>query len=140
MNWARLRRFSWLDTRVRFVAGAPVASALLDLGSSDGETLSHIAQLRPDLRLFAADKQGQPENYPKGCQFQHADLEREKLPWPNQSMEAITCMHLIEHLKDSTLLLLEAARLLKPGGRIYFETPHPKSLALSSPPGGAARS
>jgi SAM-dependent methyltransferase len=47
-------------------------------------------------------------------------------------------MHLIEHLHDLTLLLQEAARLLKPGGRIYFETPHPKSLALSSPAGAAA--
>ncbi len=138
MNWARLRRFPWLDTRARFVAGAQPGSALLDLGSSDGETLSHIAQLRPDLRLFAADKDGQPENYPKGCLFQRADLEQKKLPWPDQSMDAITCMHLIEHLNDLTRLLQEAARLLKPGGRIYFETPHPKSLALSSPRGGAA--
>jgi SAM-dependent methyltransferase len=46
-------------------------------------------------------------------------------------------MHLIEHLHDLTWLLREAARLLKPGGRIYFETPHPKSLTLSSPRGRA---
>lgn len=50
-------------------------------------------------------------------------------------MEAVTCMHLVEHLNDSTLLMQEAARLLKPGGRIYLETPHPKSLTLSSPRG-----
>ena len=41
-------------------------------------------------------------------------------------------MQLIEHLKDLTNLLREAARVLKNGGRIYFETPHPKSLTLSS--------
>ena len=55
MNWALLRQFPWLDTRAQFVAAAPRAGALLDLGSSDGETLRHIAELRPDLRLYAAD-------------------------------------------------------------------------------------
>lgn len=138
MNWAWLRHAPWLDTRARFVAATPVAGALLDLGSSDGETLGHIAELRPDLRLFAADKAGRPEKYPAGCQFQRMDLERDKLPWADRSMDTITCLHLIEHLNDLRLLLAETARLLKPGGRIYFETPHPKSLSLSSPRGAAA--
>jgi SAM-dependent methyltransferase len=138
MNWAWVRYFPWLDTRARFVAATPAAGALLDLGSSDGETLGHIAELRPDLRLFAADKAGCPEQYPAGCQFQAVDLERGKLPWPARSMDAITCMHLVEHLNDLTSLLAEVTRLLKPGGRIYFETPHPKSLALASPRGAAA--
>ena len=53
-------------------------------------------------------------------------------------MDAITCMHLIEHLHSLASLLAEAARLLKPGGRIYFETPHPKTLTLPSPGGTAA--
>lgn len=137
MNWSRLRHFAWVDTRARFVAGIPPAGALLDLGSSDGETLGHIAELRPDLRLFAADLVGAPEKYPAGCQFQRADLERETLPWPGGSMDAITCMQLVEHLRDLNLLMQEAARLLKPGGRIFFETPHPKTLSLPSLQGRA---
>jgi len=55
-------------------------------------------------------------------------------------MDAITCMHVIEHLHDLVNLMQETTRLLKPGGRAYFETPHPKSLILSSPPGRAAGS
>lgn len=138
MNWAHIRRVAWLDTRARFVAATPRSGTLLDLGSSDGETLGHIAELRPDLRFFATDRAGRPEHYPKGCQFQQVDLEQQRLPWPDHSMDAITCMHLIEHLKDLTLLLADIARLLKPGGRVYFETPHPKTLALPSLQGAAA--
>jgi SAM-dependent methyltransferase len=138
MNWSYLRHFPWLDTRARFVAAAPASGTLLDLGASDGETLGHIAELRPDLRLFAADKAGQPEKYPAGCEFQRADLEREKLMWPDCTMDSVTCMHLIEHLHDLTWLLAESARVLKPGGCIYFETPHPRSLVISSPGGTAA--
>lgn len=138
MNWRHLRCAPWLDTRARFVAGTPRGGALLDLGSSDGETLGHMAELRPDLRFFAADKIGMPEKYPAGCQFARTDFEREKLPWPDGSMNAITCMHLVEHLQSLENLTHEIARLLAPGGRVYFETPHPKSLKLPSPTGKAA--
>jgi len=138
MNWSSLRHCAWLDTRARFVAGVPAGGTLLDLGSSDGETLGHIAELRSDLRLLSVDVAGAPEKYPAGCQFQRADLERERLPWADASVDAITCMHLVEHLRDLTLLQSEVTRLLKPGGRVYFETPHPRSLTLASPRGRAA--
>jgi SAM-dependent methyltransferase len=137
VNWARWRRFPWIDTRARFVASVPQHGSLCDLGSSDGETLGHIAELRPDLQLFAVDIAGRPEQYPTGCRFHRADLERDQLPWPDASMDAITCMQVIEHLSDLSPLLRESCRILKPGGRIYFETPHPKSLVLSSPCGAS---
>ena len=138
MNWAKLRIAPWLDTRAAFVSGAPQGAALLDIGSSDGETLRHIAELRPDLRLYATDVAGQPERYPPRCTFHRGDLQREPLPWPDGAMAAITCMHLLEHLSDISLAVREVQRLLRPGGRVYFETPHPKTTVLSSPRGVGA--
>ena len=138
MNWARLRLFPRLDTRAAFVAGVPRQGNLLDLGSSDGETLRHFAELRPDLRWHAADIAGEPGSYPAGCEFQRANLERDRLPWADGSMAAITCMHLVEHLQDVRFLVKEVSRLLAPGGRVYFETPHPKTVEIPSPPGKAA--
>ena len=135
MNWLCLRPWPWLDTRARFVARVPRNGRLLDLGSSDGETLGHFVQLRPDLRLGAADKFGQPENYPAGCEFHRADFEREPLPWPESAFDAVTCMHVVEHLGDLQNLCREIARVLKPGGRVYFETPHPRTLTLPSAAG-----
>ena len=135
MNWVKLRPFPWLDTRAKFVAQTPRGGTLLDLGASDGETLGHFAELRPDLHFCAADKTGSPENYPPDCEFRRADFERDPLPWPDAAMDAITCMHVVEHLRDLTVLIREIARLLKPGARVYFETPHPKTLALPSAAG-----
>lgn len=132
MNWAFLRPAPWLDTRARFVAGTPRNGTLLDLGASDGETLNHIHELRPDLKLFASDKYGAPEKYPQGTVFEQIDFEQQPLPWADASMDSITCMHLVEHLSDLKPLMREIARLLKPGGRAYFETPHPKTLHLPS--------
>jgi SAM-dependent methyltransferase len=138
VNWTRLRSAPWLDTRARFVASVPHAGTLLDLGSSDGETLGHFAELRPDLRFFAVDLEGKPERYPAGCQFHRCNLEKQCMPWPDGSIDAVTCMHLVEHLNDLSLLFKEVSRLLKPGGRAYFETPHPRTVNYPSPPDGAA--
>ena len=138
MNWSSLKSFPWVDTRAKFVAGVPDGGCLLDLGSSDGETLRHMAELRPDLQFRAVDLEGCPEAYPKGCEFARLNLERDSLPWPDASVDAVTCMHLVEHLSELEHLMREVARVLKPGGRAYFETPHPKTLRFNSPPGPAA--
>ncbi len=132
MNWATLRLFPWVDTRARFVSQTKRCGTLLDIGSSDGETLGHLAELRPDLRLRAVDKFGQPEKYPAGCEFQCVDVESGRFGWPDTSVDVVTCMHLVEHLERLDNLFSEIARLLKPGGRAYFETPHPKTLHLPS--------
>lgn len=99
-----------------------------------------MAELRPDLRFFSVDKMGKPDAYPVDCQFFAADLEREKLPWPDGSMDAITCMHVVEHLNNLEHLWSEVARLVAPGGAVYFETPHPRSLSLPSAKGSGAES
>jgi len=114
------------------VAAVPPKGHLLDLGSSEGETLGHFAELRPDLCLYAVDLVGQPEAYPPGCRFHRADLEIDRLPWPDASLDAVTCMQLVEHLRSLRNLLSEVARLLKPGGKVFFETPHPKTTTLPS--------
>jgi len=134
MNWARWRAIPGIDTRAAFVAGTPRNGALLDLGSSDGETLCHMAELRPDLRFASVDIAGRPARTPPNTEFARANLESDTLPWPDGSFDAITCMHLVEHLKTMTMLWHQIARLLKPGGRVYIETPGPESVTTPSPP------
>jgi len=135
MNWALLRLTPWLDTRAWFVSRIPRGGRLLDLGSSDGETLNHMAELRPDLRLMSVDLEGAPERSPAGCEFVRANLETDRLPWPDAVVDAVTCMHLVEHLHELKNLFEEVARLLKPGGRAYFETPHPSTVNWPSAKG-----
>lgn len=107
---------------------------MLDLGSSDGETLCHMAELRPDLAFASVDIAGRPGRTPPNTTFAKCNLESDQLPWPDSSFDAITCMHVVEHLRTMTNLWSEVARLLKPGGRIYVETPGPESVKTPSPP------
>jgi len=138
MNWSLLRWTPWLDTRARFIAKLPRGAGLLDIGSSDGETLRHFSELRPDLTLHATDIAGQPERYPTGSKFYRANIESDRLPVADGSLDAVTCMHVVEHVTNVTAVLQEIMRVLKRGGLVYVETPHPKTLILPSPPGTSA--
>jgi SAM-dependent methyltransferase len=134
MNWSRWRAIPWIDTRAAFVARTPRNGSLLDLGSSDGETLCHMSELRPDLRFASVDIAGRPLRMPRSASFAKANLEIDVLPWPDASFDAITCMHVVEHMRTLAILWGQIARLLKPGGRVYIETPGPGSVTTQSPP------
>lgn len=132
MNWKKLRNFTWIDTRFRFVSSLPRGAKLLDIGSSDGQTLNHFHEARPDLILFSTDIEGKPDSYPRGTSFKRADITADTLPWESNSMDGITCMHLVEHISGFANFFGECHRLLKPGSRIYIETPHLKTQYLFS--------
>ena len=134
MNWARWRSIPWIDTRAAFVAAVPHHGSLLDLGSSDGGTLCHMWELRPDLQFASVDIAGRPPRMPRDTSFAQANLESDVLPWTDGSFDAITCMHVVEHLRTMTNLWREIARLLKPGGRVYIETPGVESLTIPKVP------
>lgn len=131
MNWTYWRNFLFIDTRFKFIGGLPKSAHLLDIGSSDGQTLCHFHEARPDLVLYATDLEGTPEAYPAGTNFFRGDITADTLPWKDQTFDGITCMHLVEHLNDVRHLLNEAFRVLKNGASIYIETPHPKTTRLS---------
>ncbi|MEI8128576.1 MAG: class I SAM-dependent methyltransferase [bacterium] len=132
MNWSKLRSFLWIDTRFNFIGKLPMGGNLLDLGSSDGETLNHFHEARPDLHLYSSDIEGKPENYPAATSFQRADITADHLPWDNESMDGITSMHLVEHISSFDNFFKQANRLLKTGAKFYIETPHPKTQYLIS--------
>ena len=43
-----------------------------------------------------------------------------RLPFPDSSFDAITCIDAINHLPDRFRVIMDWARLLKPGGRVLF--------------------
>ena len=65
-----------------------------------------------------------------GSRYRHDNVwfiqgNAESLPFPDASIDAITCFEGIEHFLDPKTHLSEVARVLKPDGTYFVSTPHP---------------
>ncbi len=107
---------------VRFVERlGPVGSAL-DLGCGDGRL---TASLDAD-RLTVADVSGvaleRAAARLPGARAVALDPDA-PLPLPDNGFDLVLCAETIEHVRDVQLLLSEARRVLRPGGRLAVTTP-----------------
>jgi SAM-dependent methyltransferase len=106
----------------RFVRGLGEPRSALDLGCGDGRL---SAELRAG-ELVAADVSREAiaragERVPGGST---ALLEPDApLPFEDASFDVVLCAETIEHVRDVQLLLSEARRVLRPGGRLALTTP-----------------
>lgn len=56
-----------------------------------------------------------------------ADLNA-RLPFDDESFDAMACVEGVEHIENPHLLAREANRILRPGGRLYITTPNILSI------------
>ena len=84
--------------------------SLVDLGTADG-ALVEVARSRGlDARgLDVTDK---------------IDFETDALPLADNSVDVVTAVSLIEHLRSPRMMLAETLRVLKPGGAMILVTPN----------------
>jgi O-antigen biosynthesis protein len=113
-----------------FVRSLERAEDVLDLGAGDGR-LSACLQT---ARLTLADVSGVAlkrarERLPEA---RVVELEPDApLPLPDSSFDVVLCAETLEHVRDVQLLLSEARRVLRPGGRLALTTPaHGRTTAL----------
>jgi 2-polyprenyl-3-methyl-5-hydroxy-6-metoxy-1,4-benzoquinol methylase len=57
-------------------------------------------------------------------QIHNRDLQRDRLPFDDESVDLVTCLETLEHLLDPMHLLIEANRILKTGGSLLLTTPN----------------
>jgi SAM-dependent methyltransferase len=108
--------------------------AVLDLGCGRGEWLELLREEGrtgrgvDHNRFFVEDCQR------RGLDVVAADVQAHLASVPDESLGAVTALHLVEHLPFETLLefLDEAHRVLRPGGVAIFETPNPENVVVSA--------
>jgi len=82
-----------------------------------------------DIREYESWKAAKEQ----GCKFQLADLN-DGWPWKDDSVETIHAKDIFEHLPDQIHTMMEAYRVLKPGGMLHLWVPTTDSLAAFADP------
>lgn len=110
------------------VLSASNFSNVLELGCGTGKNTEWLAQKAAevtavdfsDQMLQQAQKKIKTEN----VQFVPANL-LQPLPFENNTFDLVTCNLVLEHIQNLTPLFAEAARVLKPSGKMFVSELHP---------------
>jgi SAM-dependent methyltransferase len=105
-----------------FVRGLGECERALDLGCGDGRLTAELAArelVAVDVSLVALERARRrlPE-----ARIVHVEPDA-PLPVPDSDCDLVLCTDTIEHVRDVQLLLSEARRVLRPGGRLAIATP-----------------
>jgi len=104
----------------RFAAAPPRRH--FDVGAGT-RRLIELFRRRFQTESSACDYTGQLMKLP-GQKVDIANLNSEKLPYPDASFDIITATEVVEHLENHRAVLRELHRVLKPGGWCILSTPN----------------
>src|SRR5204862_2075872 len=100
------------------VAAAPGAR-VLDVGCGDGRLAVELE--RAGVRVAGTDPsriaiERAREALP-GARFEQIGASG-RLPFDDSAFDAVTCIHVLQHVEDTQTLMSEIRRVLKPGGTL----------------------
>lgn len=98
------------------LVGIQLDGCVIDLGS--GRKQEYISYFNRGERfsLTSIDQKGTPHSPP-------TDLERDAIPFSNQTVDAVLMMNILEHLFNYPHAVKEAARVMRPGAILVGVVP-----------------
>ena len=118
-------RRSNVDAEVRFLPAMP-QGRLLDVGCGSGEWLLAMRELGWQVEGIDSDEEAANVARQRGLGVRCGSLEQQS--FSNDSFDAVTLNHVIEHVPDPIQTLIECGRILKRGGKLVICTPNSTSL------------
>lgn len=96
----------------------PAQPDLIDVGCGDGQFLRSVSGTRKRGLEFNAEAVARARH--QGLQVSQDRLESQ----PSGSADYVTLFQVLEHVAEPAALVREAARVLRPGGRLFLSTPN----------------
>jgi ubiquinone/menaquinone biosynthesis C-methylase UbiE len=96
---------------------------ILDIGCGTGQFAALVAKELPQVLVFGLDLSSGMLHRARARHFANADdlplvqADSERLPFADDSFDAVTCSHSFHHYPQQEQVLREIHRVLRPGGR-----------------------
>lgn len=113
-----------LDFSVMYLQATP-GGRVIDVGCGNGELIERLGDLGWEAQGVDVDELAVRVANKRGLRAHIGTLESQN--YPENSFDAVTVSHVIEHVHDPRSLLRECYRILKPRGRLIIATPNANS-------------
>lgn len=120
--WLLPDRRATIDAGMRHLPRPRPGQQLLDVGCGNGAFLLRARSAGWDVMGVDLDPKAVESARQRGLDVRRGGAEA--LAYVNEKYDVITLAHVIEHVHDPNRLLRDCFRLLKPGGRLWIETPN----------------
>lgn len=117
---------SELARSAMFLHSRHKGARLLDVGSGSGEMLAYMAELGWEVEGVETDSTAATVARARGIHIHLGKLQ--SLGLPDEYADAVTLVHVLEHVREPVALLAECLRLVRPGGVLAVATPNAASL------------
>ena len=102
---------------------------ILDIGCGSGYQLLTLKEIYPHLELYGIDIV-KTEDLSEIINFSTVNLEKDNLPFEQESFDFIMCRGVIEHVNNPSKIFAEAYRVLKKGGKFHVLTENWTSIFI----------
>jgi len=126
------RRFERHDPKHAFLRGLRGATRVLDIGcGTEGYCARYLTAMNPGIEYYGVDYI-EEKDIDAHIKYTRIDLNSDALPFPESYFDAILFIHVIEHMEGHAVWRLgpQIRNLLKPGGKLYLETPNWTSILV----------
>lgn len=119
-----VKRNEWLQNKLMEI---PAGKTILDAGAGSGSKkkfCGHLNYISQDIALY--DGLGQNRGLHTGhVDYSNLDIVSDiiDIPLENNSVDAIMCTEVLEHVEDPLLVFKEFSRILKKGGKLIITAP-----------------
>lgn len=125
----------WIDAECRHLPtrrrGDP-SLRVLDVGHGDARFLRFVREIGHTAAGLEIDPKAVAQARADGLDVHQGDIDAAIPIWGEGTFDYITMSHVIEHVHNPRHVIATAARLLRPGGRLWIECPNPKSRGLEN--------